>query len=185
MNLLFVFSISLKNLLETSLSIGNYLNGNTDMGQADGYHLDVLNRLKETHDRVSEPLHDKTNKITCAPNEDSDQPEHPPRLIWVFAERTVILLVLSYGGSLVSVSPFKKNLNFADAPLNNIKRMKKHFKWWTIAISEIVNRIMYHILIVTDLFPVDKRSGSWDREYRLVNFGIRIGNTLKFTNSRA
>lgn len=44
-------SISLKNLLETLLSVGNYLNGGTDMGQADGYHLDVLNRLKETLDR--------------------------------------------------------------------------------------------------------------------------------------
>ena len=42
---------------------------------------------------------DKTNKMTCAPSEDSDQPGHPPRLIWVFAGRTFILLVLSWGGS--------------------------------------------------------------------------------------
>ena len=34
----------------------------------------------------------------CAPSEDSDQPG-PMRLIWVFARRTVILLVLSWGGS--------------------------------------------------------------------------------------
>ena len=32
-----------------------------------------------------EPPRDKTNKITCAPSEDSDQPGHPPSLIRVFA----------------------------------------------------------------------------------------------------
>ena len=29
----------------------------------------------------NEPSHDKTNKMTCAPSEDSDQPGHPPSLI--------------------------------------------------------------------------------------------------------
>ena len=80
----------------------------------------------------NEPPHDKTNKMVCAPSEDSDQPgirpvwtksslsagrklgslathwAHSedsdqtvriPRLIWVFAGRTVLLLVLSWGGS--------------------------------------------------------------------------------------
>ena len=32
-----------------------------------------------------EPQHDKTNKMTCVPSEDSDQPGHPPSLIRVFA----------------------------------------------------------------------------------------------------
>ena len=27
-----------------------------------------------------EPPHDKTNKLICAPSEDSDQPGHPPSL---------------------------------------------------------------------------------------------------------
>ena len=31
-----------------------------------------------------EPLHDKTNKMTCAPSEDSDQPGYLPSLIRVF-----------------------------------------------------------------------------------------------------
>ena len=72
---------------------------------------------------TSEPPHDKTNKMVCAPSEDSDQPGHPPslirvftvrtkkpcflsyplsaqqRLIWVFAGNKIILLVLSCGGS--------------------------------------------------------------------------------------
>ena len=34
---------------------------------------------------ITEPAHDKTNKITCAPSKDSDQPGHPPSLIRVFA----------------------------------------------------------------------------------------------------
>ena len=74
---------------------------------------------------INEPPHDKTNKMACAPSEDSDQPGHPPSLIRVFAiriqkacvlsyplsaqrslwsdfaERTTILLVLSWGGSNV------------------------------------------------------------------------------------
>ena len=32
-----------------------------------------------------EPHRDKTNKMACAPSEDSDQPGHPPSLIRVFA----------------------------------------------------------------------------------------------------
>ena len=31
-----------------------------------------------------QPPHDKTNKMACAPSEDSDQPGHPPSLIKVF-----------------------------------------------------------------------------------------------------
>ena len=36
-----------------------------------------------------EPPHDKTNKMTFVPSEDSDQPGHPPSLIRVFALRSV------------------------------------------------------------------------------------------------
>ena len=39
--------------------------------------------------RKYEPPRDKTNKLTCAPNEDSDQPGHLPSLIRVFAVRSV------------------------------------------------------------------------------------------------
>ena len=34
---------------------------------------------------IFEPPHDQTNKMTCAPSEDSDQPGHPPSLIGDFA----------------------------------------------------------------------------------------------------
>ena len=43
-----------------------------------------------------EPQHDKTNKMTCAPREDSDQPRHPPSLIRVFAVCMKKPSVLSY-----------------------------------------------------------------------------------------
>ena len=33
----------------------------------------------------NETPHDKTNKMSCTPSEDSDQPGHPPNLIRVFA----------------------------------------------------------------------------------------------------
>ena len=50
----------------------------------------------ETKKEIYEPLHDKTNKMPCAPIEDSDQPGHPPSLIRVFAVRMKKNWVLSY-----------------------------------------------------------------------------------------
>ena len=63
--------------------------------------------------QLYEPRHDKTNKMSVLPaqwvakdpsvlhadSEDSDQTGRMPRLIWVFAGHTLILLVLSWGGS--------------------------------------------------------------------------------------
>ena len=43
-----------------------------------------------------EPPRDKTNKVACAPSEDSDQPGHLPSLIRVFAVRMKNAWVLSY-----------------------------------------------------------------------------------------
>ena len=43
-----------------------------------------------------EPRHDKTNKVECAPSEDSDQPGHSPSLIRVFAVRMKKPWVLTY-----------------------------------------------------------------------------------------
>ena len=45
------------------------------------------NGLSPLYQKTFEPQHDKTNKMTCAPSEDSDQPGHPPSLIRVFAVR--------------------------------------------------------------------------------------------------
>ena len=43
-----------------------------------------------------EPPRDKTNKMACAPSEDSDQPGHPPSLIRDFAVRSKKAMILSY-----------------------------------------------------------------------------------------
>ena len=39
--------------------------------------------------RINEPQHNKTNKMVCAPSEDSDQPGNPPSLIRVLAKDSV------------------------------------------------------------------------------------------------
>ena len=41
------------------------------------------------HKNTFETPRDKTNKMACAPSEDSDQPGHPPSLIRVFAMRSM------------------------------------------------------------------------------------------------
>ena len=43
-----------------------------------GYYRDL-------YSLIYEPAHNKTNKMACAPSEDSDQPGHPPSLIRVYA----------------------------------------------------------------------------------------------------
>ena len=43
------------------------------------------NNQQESQTDTYEPPHDKTNKMTCAPSEDSDQPGHLPNLIRGFA----------------------------------------------------------------------------------------------------
>ena len=88
-----------------------------------------------------EPPHDKINKMACAPSEDSDQPGQPPSLIrvfavrmkkaWVlsyplraqlvFAGRTVILLILSWGGSVLSCLLFPEG-SFSFPPWEKLSR---------------------------------------------------------------
>ena len=41
----------------------------------------LINRILKKDILIIEPPHDKTNKMACAPSEDSDQPRHPPSLI--------------------------------------------------------------------------------------------------------
>ena len=56
-----------------------------------------VNRNTEINIKIiNEPPHDKTNKVACAPSEDSDQPWHSPSLIRVFAVRMKKALVFSY-----------------------------------------------------------------------------------------
>ena len=46
--------------------------------------INMLSLLVKTSENMwlpNEPQYNKTNKMTCAPSEDSDQPGHPPSLI--------------------------------------------------------------------------------------------------------
>ena len=56
--------------------------------------------LKES---LFEPHRHKTNKMACAPSEDSDQPGHPPSLIRVFAVRLKKARILSYPMSALRI----------------------------------------------------------------------------------
>ena len=61
-----------------------------------GWDLLVGSYLERHNELPYEPPHDKTNKMTCAPSADSDQPGHPPSLIRVFAVRMKKAWPLSY-----------------------------------------------------------------------------------------
>ena len=56
----------------------------------------IRNGLWSGFNMKIDPRLDKTNKIICAPSEDSDQPGHPPSLIRVSAVRLKQNWVLSY-----------------------------------------------------------------------------------------
>ena len=49
--------------------------------------LGIKGLTKKENISLFEPPHDKTNKMACAPSEDSDQTGHPSSLIRVFAVR--------------------------------------------------------------------------------------------------
>ena len=58
--------------------------------------MEEKKKKKKRYARKSEPPHDKTNKMACAPSEDSDQPGHPHSMIRVFAACMKKAWVLSY-----------------------------------------------------------------------------------------
>ena len=64
------------------------------------FNLTVENAIRfilhDIYFYIFEPPHQKTNKMACAPSEDSDQPGHPPSLIRSFAVRMKKAWVLRY-----------------------------------------------------------------------------------------
>ena len=59
-------------------------------------HLFQKQKTPRRSSKYFELPNDKTNKMACAPSEDSDQPGHPPSLIRVFAVCMKKAWVLSY-----------------------------------------------------------------------------------------
>ena len=76
-------------------SIRSYLGTPSFIGLGCSTHPSVHSPSHQTF-KTYEPPHDKTNKLGCAPSEDSDQPGHPPSLIRVFTVRMKKAWVLSY-----------------------------------------------------------------------------------------
>ena len=83
-----------------------------------------------------EPPHDKTNKVACAPSEDSDQPWHPPSLSRVFTVHMKKAWFLSY-------------------PLSAHRRLRSHwadaqadlsFRW---AYSHFVGFVMRQLILLS------------------------------------
>ena len=88
-----------------------------------------------------EPLHDKTNKMTCAPSKDSDQPGH---LIRVFAVRLKKHWVLNY---LLSAQ-WKLWSDWADAQADlSLSCAHMLFCWFCHAAAHIVTTAVQQTLL--------------------------------------
>ena len=74
-----------------------------------------------------------------ADSDDSDQTGRTPRLIWVFAGRTVILLVLSWGGSYMPNGLFPPYL--LDESISSLRVPGVLFHFYSILIDILVNKV--------------------------------------------
>ena len=102
------------------------------------------------HSSWYEPPHDKTNKMACAPSEDSDQPGHTPSLLRVFAARLKKAWVLSYPLSA------KRRLwsDWVDAQADlNLRWAHTHFVGfvmkWLIWYCKLTNFFANHFIVKT------------------------------------
>ena len=85
--------------------------------------------------RWNKPHYDKTNKMTCTPSEDSDQPGHTPSLIRVFAVRMKKDWVLSYPLS----AQRRVRSDWADAQADlSLHWVHMSFCWFCCAAAQII-----------------------------------------------
>ena len=84
-----------------------------------------------------------------ADSEDSDQTGRMPRLIWVFAGRTAILLVLSCGGS--NLGAFLSHLSISNAS----PRAQRHFY------CDVCLNLSVRLHCITDIATCTMRHGTW------------------------
>ena len=92
-----------------------------------------------------EPPHDKTNKMTVCPSEDSDQPGHLPSLIRVFTvcmkKAWVLSYLLAQGKTLIRLSECQADLSLRGA--------HKSFCWFCHEAAHLINRILHpHLSLV-------------------------------------
>ena len=82
-----------------------------------------------------EPLHDKPNKMTCAPSEDSDQPGHPSSLIRVVTVRSVG----SLGPNTSSCGQWRLWSDWADAQADlSLPWAHRSFCWFCHAAAQLL-----------------------------------------------
>ena len=90
-------------------------------------HVYACLHCKCLSQKVNEPRRDKTNKLTCAPSKDSDQPGHPPSLIRVFAVRSMG----SYGSKFSSCAQRRLWSDGADAQADlSLRWAHRPFCWF-------------------------------------------------------
>ena len=103
-----------------------------------------------------ELLHDKTNKMTCAPSEDSDQPGHSPSLIRVFTVRIKKACVLS--SPLSGQQRLWSDWTDAQADLS-LRMLHCHFVGFVMRRLIICSNIwmLYHVVIKSYLCFLNRR----------------------------
>ena len=121
----------------------------------------------------------KDPRFLHADSEDSDQTGRMPRLIWVFAGRTVILLVLSWDGSFYTVMCQQfSNILYVVNCIEQVNRlMTKPTKWHVRPAKSQISlgiRTVWSVLVV-------RMNKVWVLRYalsaqrRLIRLGIRPG----------
>ena len=97
-----------------------------------------------------QPAHDKTNKMVCAPSEDSDQPGHPPSLIRVFAVRSMG----SQGPKPSSCGQRRLWSNWVDAQTDlSLRWAHMPFCWFCHEAARFSITSLFHKICYDDLRP--------------------------------
>ena len=123
-------------------------------------HAALINRFQQN---IFEPPYDKTNKMTCAHNENTDQPGHPPSLIRGFAAPVKKHWVLRY-----PLSAQRRLLSDAQADLS-LRWAHSSFCWFCHEVAHVTGKAASELLlkgarpIASDkVFRVFRKSGSFD-----------------------
>ena len=90
--------------------------------------------------KTFEPVYDKTSKMTCAPNEDSDQPGHSPSLVRVFT-----VCSIGKGPSVSSCGQRRLPSDWADAQADlSLCCAHRSFCWFCRAAAHFCFNIFNH-----------------------------------------
>ena len=88
----------------------------------------------------NEPPHDKTNKMTCVPSKDSDQPGHLPSLIRVFTVRSMG----SEGPKVFSCRQRRLWSDWANAQADlSLCLVHRSFCWFCRAVAQILITVFW------------------------------------------